>query len=57
MGQPKDCYTIKRDGFWCTQKPVVFVGDKGYCKRHAANADGKAYPPVSDKRTRPSVTR
>jgi hypothetical protein len=41
------CNTIKRDGFWCTGKPVVVVNGYGYCARHKANADGKAYPPVS----------
>ena len=43
------CNTIKRDGNWCSSKPVVVVEGKGYCARHKANADGKAYPPVTDK--------
>lgn len=46
------CNTIKRDGYWCTRKSVVFVGEFGYCKRHKDQADGKAYPPVSDKRAK-----
>lgn len=47
---PKTCHTIKRDGNWCSRTPVVSVDGKGYCSRHTTNADGRAYPPVSDKR-------
>jgi hypothetical protein len=40
------CNTITKRNTWCTGRPVVVVGGYGYCKRHAAHADGRAYPPV-----------
>ena len=48
--EPKTCNVIKRDGYWCEARPVVFVGDYGYCARHKDQADGRGYPPVADKR-------